>query len=311
MESVATLQLVKMAKNLRTFKLFKFFHSLSKFAGFLIIKFDDSIVWCCVNVFCLLLNISVAFGCTIRSEMWCLQMFDSFYSLKRLILFVILQIITFTPMTMLLFYQIINRRLPCIILRTIKLIEKLNSFRITFNIATVKLFGILVFGILALTNTILVYVSIALTLPIDIIIDSVCMPFFEFWDVVPCIQFINWILLLDYIIQRVQNEIIEFKDPNYRDIFVPICSKLQMPQSFERGHCCYCKLVTCKCRFAVNTIKEVSILILLGIRRLEYSTSDAYFSKLRIYAFNISLVTTCRYQVIYVLELVTVLFIGL
>lgn len=234
-------------------KLFKFFNSFLKFTGFIIVRFDTSIGWWCINIISLVLNYLTAFGCSLRSEMWCLEMFDSFFHIKKFILFTIIQIVALTPVLMLIIFRLLNCKFIEIMLHASRIQDKLNCGMMTLNFQIMKVFGVLIFVIMFMVPIVTSYVTIVLALPVSIIIDSVCMVYFEFWTAVPCAQFLNWNIFLSYLLRSIQKEVVSGKTLVYG------CD-IKISKNFRHGIRDKGKCESSRVRLMVNVVSEVSIM---------------------------------------------------
>lgn len=206
--------MAKQTTNLGILNLINLFNSISKYIGFAVTNLDDPFSSKLFReiVFLSLLSFSAIF--TYQVETWIITVLKIKPSVRKIIIFVISQIIVLSPFSCLVCFRLCDFTLRKIVLKVQNLEENLifcNTYLDIFRIGSIGVF-FWVFQIFVVMS--MVYCSLWPMLT-ELLIDFVRLFYFEAWTMIPYLQFVVWISFLSYVLHRVQLEIIEINQLAY------------------------------------------------------------------------------------------------
>lgn len=205
-------------KNFPVSHLISIFYSISKLFGYAISKPDDSLICRILRelfFFCYLL---LTTGCSVRGEMWCMNILHVRFSVQTLILLSITQLILAASASCLISYRMNNVKILKIV-STVRLLEEnLRSCNLCVEIVYIGWRGFCLCGLQLFTVLGTLYYSLIGLYQLFMVIDSTCIFYIEISVAIPFLQFVVWIALLCYILHLVQLKITQTDRLEYLEV---------------------------------------------------------------------------------------------
>ena len=191
------------------------FNSISKCIGFAVTKPNDTFSSKFLREIIFLWFLLLSLFSTIRSELWCLGFLNLKFSVKKIIIFVVDQIIILSPFGCFLCFRLCNLPIWKILSKIRRLEKKLSVCNAYLKTRLIGFVGLFFWSFQFFIIMSVLYYSLWPSLTHLFIIDVICMFYFQAAVTVSYLQFVSWFWLLSHVSYCLQVKIIEINELQY------------------------------------------------------------------------------------------------
>lgn len=184
------------------------FNLISKFFGYATVQPNLPFIDRWIRESSLFMYLLLSTGCSIRSELWCIFVLQVDFSERKIIIFMITQVVIGSTFICLFSHRLNNSKIWNIVAKVQSLEESLIQYNVDVEVVKIGFYG-LTFSFVHIFLILSMMYYMVFQYPIVLLVDSTCVFYFETWVAVPCLQFVGWISLLSYVLYRIQCRIIQ------------------------------------------------------------------------------------------------------